>query len=65
MMKEYKRELPLFSFYDVTGMARHLERMAEKGWMLERISGWCWRYRRMEAKKAAFHRVLRPARFGI
>ena len=54
MMKEYKRELPLFSFYDVTGMARHLERMAEKGWMLERISGWCWRYRCMEAKKLHF-----------
>lgn len=54
MMKEYKRELPLFSFYDVTGMAHHLEHMAQKGWMLERISGWCWRYRRVEAKKLHF-----------
>lgn len=53
-MKEHKRELPLFSFYDVTGMARHLERMARKGWMLEHISGWCWRYRRTEPKALHF-----------
>ena len=34
-MNGYKRELmPLYSYYDRSGIARHLEQMAAKGWML-------------------------------
>ncbi|MEI3361749.1 MAG: DUF2812 domain-containing protein [Oscillospiraceae bacterium] len=35
-MRNTKRELPLFSMYDHTGMERHLEEMAVQGWMLEK-----------------------------
>lgn len=48
-------EYPLYAFYDHTGMARHLEKMAAKGWMLEKIrTNGLWRYRRMEPKKLRF-----------
>ena len=32
-----KSEYSLYALYDHTGIARHLERQAEKGWMLERM----------------------------
>ena len=47
-MKQKKRELSLYSYYDFSGIARHLEDMAHKGWQLERIGGQLWHYRRRE-----------------
>ena len=35
-MRNTKRELPLFSMYDHTGMERHLEEMAVQGWVLKK-----------------------------
>ena len=50
-----KRELFLFSFYDHAGIARHLEQMAQKGWMLQRIrTNGAWIYRRIEPQKIHF-----------
>ena len=43
-MRNTKRELPLFSMYDHTGMERHLEEMAVQGWMLEKTTGFGWVY---------------------
>ena len=44
-----------FSFYDHTGIARHLEQMAQKGWMLQRIrTNGAWIYRRIEPQKLHF-----------
>lgn len=54
-MRNTKREwLPLYSFYDRPGVARHLEEMASKGWMLESLGTYGWRYRRMEPKQLKF-----------
>ena len=36
-MRETKCRIEHFAFYDHSGIARHLERMAEMGWMLEKI----------------------------
>ena len=47
-MKQKKWELSLYSYYDFSGIARHLEDMAHKGWQLERIGGQLWHYRRRE-----------------
>ena len=33
-MKDKKRRLETFSFYDRTGIEAHLKSMAEKGWMI-------------------------------
>lgn len=53
-MRETKRRMETFSFYDRTGTERHLERMAEKGWLLDRIGQFFWTYRRIEPKKLSF-----------
>ena len=41
-MKETKRRMELYSFYDRTGMEKHLAKMAEKGWLLEKIGQFFW-----------------------
>ncbi len=53
-MRETKRRMETFSFYDRTGTERHLERMAEKGWLLDRIGQFFWTYRRIEPRKLSF-----------
>lgn len=50
-----KRRIELFAEYDCTGISRHLEKMAAKGWMIESVSNYsCWTYRRIEPKKVHF-----------
>lgn len=53
-MGETKRRLETFSFYDRTGLEAHLARMAEKGWLLDKIGQFFWTYRKIEPKKLAF-----------
>lgn len=53
-MRDTKRQIPIFSFYDLTGMEHHLEEQAAKGWMLESISALGWKYRRCQPKKVRF-----------
>lgn len=48
-----KARLEYFEFYDASGIERHLEKMAEKGWLLCEISG-LWIYQRIEPKKLKF-----------
>jgi hypothetical protein len=40
-----------FTFYDRTGICRLLEQQAEKGWVLDKVTNYAWRLRRMEPKK--------------
>lgn len=53
-MKNTKRRIEPLSFYDHNGISRHLEKMAAKGWMLEKIVNTGWVYRRIEPKKMYF-----------
>ncbi len=53
-MRDRKRRWEIFSFFEYTGVARHLEKMAEKGWLIEKISNFGWTYRRIEPKKLTF-----------
>ena len=46
MKKAKYREINLYSYYDFSGMARHLEEMARQGWQLENIGSQFWTYRR-------------------
>lgn len=59
-MKSTKREFGLYSFYDHTGICSHLEKMAAKGWMLEKVSNFGWVYRRAEPKTVHFSVVYFP-----
>lgn len=52
-MKDTKHRLEAFSFYDHTSIEAHLERMAEQGWLLEKV-GFFWVYRRIEPQKLTF-----------
>lgn len=47
-MKDKKRRIEPFIFYNHTGIERHFEKMAEKGWMIESLSNYFWTYRRIE-----------------
>ena len=53
-MKDLKHRLETFSIYDHSGIEKHLERMAEKGWLLKEIKRFTWVYHRMEPKKLHF-----------
>lgn len=59
-MKDTKRRLELFSFFEHTGIEKHLEKMAANGWMLEKITGALWYYRRIESKKVHFKVTYYP-----
>lgn len=37
LMRNTKRELNPYSFYDTEGLARHFERMAAEGWAPDRV----------------------------
>ena len=61
-MNTTKREwMPLYSYLDRTAITAHLSDMAAQGWMLEKIGGWSWRYRRTEPKKLRFAVTFFPA----
>lgn len=61
-MKRTKSEwMPLYSYLDRSAITAHLTDMASRGWMLERLGGWGWRYRRTEPKKLRFAVTFFPA----
>lgn len=53
-MNTKKRRLEALSFYDHTGIEKHLTDMARKGWMIEQISNYFWTYRRIEPRELTF-----------
>lgn len=50
-MKNTKRILAQFTFYDRTGIQKLLEKQAQKGWLLEKMSSLGWKFRRIEPQK--------------
>ena len=53
-MKPMKRRMEIVSFFDHTGISEHLEKMAAKGWLIEKITNFGWVYRSIEPKKVHF-----------
>ena len=53
-MRNTKRRFEVLTFYNHTGLTRHFEKMALRGWLIERISNLGWVYRRIEPKKIHF-----------
>lgn len=53
-MKATKRRVEAFSFFDHTHIERHLIRMAQHGWMLEKMGTCVWTYRRVEPQDLTF-----------
>ena len=59
-MKNIKRRFEVFSFFDYTGIAGHLSKMAEKGWLIEKISNTGWVYRKIAPQKLTFYVTYFP-----
>lgn len=53
-MKRKKVRLETLTFYDHTAIAAHLEKMAAKGWMIDRIANYGWIYRKIEPAQLHF-----------
>ena len=53
-MKNTKRQLNFFSFYDFPTIEKHLSEMALEGWMLKSAEGAVWKYERIKPKKLHF-----------
>ena len=62
---KYRYELPTFAFYDYTGMICHLEKMAQRGWMLDKMGGVFWRYHAIEPQRTRFALVYFPEVTGF
>ena len=50
-MGQYKYLMAQFTFYDRTGICQLLEKQAEKGWVLDKVTNYAWRLRRMKPQK--------------
>ncbi len=48
MSRDKKRQLNMYQVNDSEAMARHLEKMAARGWHLEKADNWGWRFQRGE-----------------
>lgn len=51
---KYKYEYKRYEFYEDAAIAAHLEKMAMKGWRLERMGRTLWRYRGAEPQQARY-----------
>ena len=60
-MREVKRTVPMYSFYDRTGFQNYLEAQAARGWVLEKAGTVCWKFRRTEPRKLKFSVVYFPS----
>lgn len=60
-MKETKRCICNFSFYDQQAIEEKLEDMVRRGWMLEKTGSFTWTYRRTEPKALRFCVTYFPA----
>jgi len=52
-VRNRKRRMENFTFYDYREICTHLEQMVQKGWMLKRI-GLFWEYERIEPARLHF-----------
>lgn len=60
-MRDVKRRIETYSFYDRSAISSHLEAMAAKGWQLERITSSFWYYRRAQPQKLRYAVTYYPS----
>ena len=59
-MNKTKRQLTMYTFMDFPAMERYLEKMAARGWMIDKADSPIWRFRRTEPKKVHFAVMFFP-----
>lgn len=57
---KHRYSVNLYSFYDQHGIADKLARMAAKGWMIQQMGNFLWKYRRCEPAPLRFAVVYQP-----
>ncbi len=50
-MKDRKRRIEQFLFYDARGIEEHLMKMALKGWQIHKINNFYWEYRKITPQR--------------
>ncbi len=60
-MRRLKYRWVLFSLYNGRGIEKHLETQAAKGWVIDKMGHWLWRYRRIEPQALRFAVTYFPA----
>lgn len=63
-MRQSKYIVPLFRFYERTAIETVLEDQARKGWMLESIGYFAWKFRRAEPKNVHYAVTYLPGLTG-
>ncbi len=53
-MAKTKKKIEIFDFYDVNGMKRRLEAMAQQGWIIDHIENDIWTYRKEQPQNVQF-----------
>ena len=59
-MRQTKSIIPTFEFHDRSGIQKYLENQARKGWMLENLGKYRWKFRRVEPNAVHFAVVYFP-----
>lgn len=59
-MRTTKRRFEIFSFFDVNGIEKHLEKMAQKGWLIRKMDMFGWVYKKIEPQKLKFNVCYYP-----
>lgn len=60
MSRDTKRQLIWYQVDDTEAIARHLEKMAAKGWLLESVDNWWYAYRRAEPVQVKYTATFFP-----
>ena len=53
-MKDTKRQMIRYAFYDQSALQTHFEEMAEKGWLIEKVNSFFFQFRRITPQKLHF-----------
>lgn len=59
-MRTTKSVIPTYEFHDRSGIQKYLEEQGRKGWMLESLGKYIWKFRREERKNRHFAVVYFP-----
>ena len=56
MKNETKRQIIRYAFYDQLALQSHFEKMAQKGWLIEKVNSVFFQFRRITPQKLHFFR---------
>lgn len=52
--KQYKYRIESYQLFEYQAVEEHLERMARRGWQLEQVGNFFWKYRREDPRETSY-----------